>query len=133
MEENKLTKEKFIQFLKENVHHFGLDMNMIIRPSKGWEYEINAYVTDIVFEPSDYNTAFISNAFSDKNCPMTVQDIIDKLSEDDECQYIAFEIYAFNKKTDTHEQIVSTSSDNLTIVVEEDIETIDIIIEIDAI
>lgn len=132
MEENKLTKEKFIQFLKENVHDFDVDLQMVIVPSKGWLYELGAYVTNIVFEPKDYDTAFISNAFSDENPVMTVQDIIDELSES-ECKYIAFEIYVLNKKTNTYEQIVSTSSDKLTIISINDINTYEMIIEIDAI
>ena len=132
MEENKLTKEKFIELLKENVHDFDVDLQMVIVPSEGWLYELGAYVTNIVFEPKDYDTAFISNAFSDENPVMTVQDIIDELSER-ECKYVAFEIYVLNKKTNTYEQIVSTSSDKLTIISINDINTYEMIIEIDAI
>ena len=132
MEENKLTKEKFIELLKENVHDFDVDLQMVIVPSEGWLYELGAYVTNIVFEPKDYDTAFISNAFSDENPVMTVQDIIDELSER-ECKYVAVEIYVLNKKTNTYEQIVSTSSDKLTIISINDINTYEMIIEIDAI
>lgn len=130
MEENKLTKEKFIQFLKENVHDHGLNTKMLIIPNKGWEYELGAYITNIAFEPNGYNIAFISNAFSQDEPPLTIEEIINKLSEDDECKYIAFEIYALDKKTNTHEQIVSTSSDDLGII--QDYSNI-IVIRVDAI
>lgn len=113
MEGNKLTKKKFIKYI-ENLNSEAC-VKITILPNKGWEYELCAHVTNIVFEP-EQNTIYISNAFSDKDSKLTVEEILEILYEDEECEYIVFEIYGYNNETNTNEQILYSSSNNLMIL-----------------
>lgn len=100
-----ITREQFLELLKE-VKHPHLPVKIVFKPLTGWLYELRADVTDIVFEPKGYDTAFITNAFSDKNPVMTVQNIIDVLLSPDVTEkHVAFEIYGLDR-TRINEQFI---------------------------
>ena len=92
----RMKTEEFIKLLKENVKHPFMSVKMIIKPTRGWDCELSAFVHNIVGEPiysqkrPGYNKKnieetgdiiiFISNAFSDQDKKMNTNDILDELS-----------------------------------------------------
>ena len=73
-------------------------VKMIIRPSKGWLYEIHCDITDIVIEPTA-NAVFISNAFSSKDCyGRNISGMLNVLRNRPE-YYVAFEVYGWSGKS----------------------------------
>lgn len=105
--DNAIKIKEFLSLL-EGINNKNLPLKMTVKPLLGWQYELSAFVTNVIYEPEVYNSVFITNAFSDSDPKMTVNQVIDDLRiflKEDSNANIAFEIYGLDK-TNLNEQFI---------------------------
>lgn len=89
-------------------------------PSNQWHYTLTTVITDIVSE-SNFDTVFISNAFSNERNAITVKGLINEFEAHPE--YFEAELYAeiYGFDGQLHNQIICQKVESFTVEIEYDI------------
>ena len=97
MENHITTKTQFLDFIRSKVseEHFDKPVTMSFRPKTGWQFKVNIPVTEILDET---DVIWISNAFSNEQPRLTLQQIISKLLECDNNKQVIAEVYGYNSE-----------------------------------
>ena len=95
MNKSVTTNTELVNFIRSKIseEHFDKPVTMSFRPKTGWKYEVNIPVTEILDET---DVIWISNAFSDEQSQLTLQQLISKLLECENNKQVIAEVYGYN-------------------------------------
>lgn len=95
MDKTVTTKTQFLDFIRSKVsaEDFNKPIAMVFRPKTGWKYEVIVPITEVLDES---DVIWISNAFSNEQPQLTMQEFMSKLLECDNDRQVIAEVYGYN-------------------------------------